>query len=958
MNYSKQGVQAKQKTLNSKSAKWGRKLVFTSIKLFLIAIIGVSILGVSTGIGMFRGILASTPSISLDSIVPDGEASIIFDNQGNEIDKVVSSNSNRINMKDMALIPKNLGHAFIALEDERFYLNNGIDIKGLFRAGFQYIKSGFKRTQGASTITQQLLKNAVFTDWTSEGDNNIKKIKRKIQEQYLAIEASKYFPKEKILLEYMNTINLGQNTLGVEAASQRYFGKSCSELNLSECAVIASITQNPSKYNPISHPEQNVKRRKTCLNKMLELEFITQAEYDEAMADTDKVYDRISLHNIDYQESVSARGTYFSDAVQKQIKKDLVEQGVYNESVASNMLYSGGLRIYTTLDPDIQRIMDEEFSNAENYPEDVKWGLDYALTVTHNGKATNYSKENMRTYFRENINKNFELLFSSQDEALEAIETYKASIVQEGDDVDENYTMTIQPQASMTVIDQNTGYVLGIIGGRGTKEGRLTLNRATDTTRQPGSTFKVLASYAPALDSAGLTLASVYNDAPFNYNDGKPVNNYDKKYEGIVSIRYAIKKSKNIVAVKTLTQITPQLGYDYLLNFGFSTLTEGKTIGNEWKTDIVQSLCLGGITRGVTNMELTAAYASIANGGAYNEPKLYTLVTDSSGNILLDNRTPQSHQVIKPTTAYLLTDAMVDVVNGGTGSSVKFDNMAIAGKTGTTSDNRDVWFAGFTPYYTAATWVGYDNNTKMNSTETRLARGLWKAVMSRIHAELPNEQFSVPDGIVSQAVCSESGLLPIPGLCNTVSESFAEGTVPTTSCNIHYQGNVCGYDLKPATEECPFKQPGVLTLPLIEDASLSKGSGGAQTSGHCQHDASFFANPDYEIIINQQSMEKGLRTQQPPAEGNENNDPPDDNDNNNNDNNDNNNDNNNNGDNNDGNANPNGGAADTNPNSDGNGTDTNPNGSNNGADTNPNNNNGNTNPNNNGDNNNGGTTQP
>lgn len=883
MNYGKKGVRAKQRALNSKSVKWGRKIALTCVKVILIAFVGVGICGIAGGIGMFRGITESTPRISLDALVPEGQASIIFDNKGNEIDQVVSSNSNRIIVKDMSMIPKNLANAFVAIEDERFYEHNGIDIKGLFRAAYQFVKSGGKEAQGASTITQQLLKNAVFTDWTSEGDNVIKKVKRKLQEQCLAIEVSKYASKERVLLAYMNTINLGQNTLGVESASQRYFGKSCSELTLSECAVIACITQNPSKYNPISHPEKNVIRRKACLDKMLELDFITQAEYNEAIADTDAVYERIGIYDINYQESVSTRGTYFSDAVQKQVKEDLIEQGVYNESMASNMLYSGGLRIFTTLDPDIQQIMDEEFNNAANYPEDVKWGLDYALTVTHNGENANYSKENMRTWFRENVNKNFDLLFSSQEEAYEAIEMYKAAVMAEGDECDEKISLTIQPQASMTVIDQSTGYVVGMVGGRGTKEGRLTLNRATDTTRQPGSTFKVLASYAPALDSAGLTLASVFNDAPFNYDDGKPVRNYNGKYEGILPIRYAIQWSKNIIAVKTLTQITPQLGYDYLLNFGFTTLTEGEYIGNEWHSDVVQSLCLGGITHGVTNMELTAAYATIANSGAYNEPKLYTLVTDSDGNVLLDNRTPQSRQVIKPTTAFLLTSAMVDVVSGGTGSSVNFGNMAIAGKTGTTTDNRDVWFAGFTPYYTAATWVGYDNNTEMNSTETKLARGLWKAVMKRIHESLPNEQFAIPNGIVQYTVCSQSGKTPIPGVCDAYlkTEFFAEGTTPTESCSVHYQGLICQYDNLPATEECPFKVGGVLSLDLIEDAALTKGSSTTQvnpdgsvtvvapnTTNHCQHDAAFFANPDYEAILNQQQMEINNRAAaaQPPAE--------------------------------------------------------------------------------------------
>lgn len=890
MDYGKKGVRTKQKALNSKSVKWGRKIALTFVKVFLIAIVGMVILGTAAGIGMFKGIINATPSISLSALVPSGQVSIIFDNKGNEIDRIVGTSSNRIIINDMSKIPKNLSNAFVAIEDERFYEHNGIDIKGLFRAGYWFLRSGGHEAQGASTITQQLLKNAVFTDWTSEGDNFIKKVKRKLQEQFLAIEVTKKTTKDEVLLQYMNTINLGQNTLGVEAASQRYFGKSCSELTLSECAVIASITQNPTKYNPIKNRDENKRRRKDCLDKMLELEFVSQQEYDEAIADTETVYDRIGIFNADYKESTSTKGTYFSDAIQKQVLNDLIEQGGYNESMASNMLYSGGLRIFSTLDPDIQAIVDEECSNEANFPEKVRWYLNYALTITNaQGEQVNYSKENMMAWFVENVNKKFNLIFNSKEEADEAIETYKAGIMQEGDEVFlENITLTPQPQISVSVIDQNTGYVVALIGGRGAKEGRLTLNRATSTVRPPGSTFKVLAAYAPALDSAGLTLASVFEDKPFSYDNGRPVKNWYKTgYKGIVPVRYAIQESMNIIAVKALTQITPQLGYDYLLNFGFTTLTNGVEINGQIMSDINQPLALGGITYGVTNVELCEAYATIANGGAYIAPKLYSRVEDADGNILLDNTTPETRQVIKPTTAYLLTDAMVDVVTKGTGASVNFGNMAMAGKTGTTTDSLDVWFAGFTPYYTACTWTGYDNNEELNNSETGISKKLWRAIMSRIHENLPNAKFETPDGITSAQVCALSGKLPIPGVCDTVkTELFAEGTIPSESCDVHYQGPVCVYDNLPATPECPFAQEGAtLIRPLVEDPSLWPGStvtnvlpdgttvtNQPQTANYCQHDATFFANPDYETVISQQQQELSQRAAaagQPPAEGGE-----------------------------------------------------------------------------------------
>ncbi len=899
MNYGKKGVRAKQKALNSKTVKIEKKILLSLVKLVLVAIVGVGICGVAAGIGAFRGILASTPTIRLDAVVASGQATIVYDCEGNEIDQYVSSNSNRLRVESMDELPDYLGKAFVAIEDERFYLHNGIDFKGMLRAGWQFLKTGGAEAQGASTITQQLLKNTVFTDWTSEGKNTIKKVKRKLQEQYLALEISKYYDKDQILLEYMNAINLGQNTLGVEAASKRYFGKSASELTVSEAAVIACITQNPSGYNPIRHPEANQKRRKKCLENMRDLGFITKAQYDEAIADTEAVYERIGNYDVDYRESTNATsGSYFSDALYEQMKDDLVNIAGYSEANAEKVLTAGGLRIYSTLDPMIQKIADEEFANAENYPSQVNWYLNYALTVvTADGTKNNYSKENMMTWFKQNVNKNFNLIFSSQEAAYEAVDTYRAAVLDELgiDNVEDNYeeavSMTPQPQAAIAIEDQSTGYVVAIVGGRGTKEGRRTLNRATDAKRSPGSTFKVLAAFAPALDSAGQTLATVYNDAPFNYDDGTPVKNWYKTgYRGINSIREAIRQSMNIIAVKTETVITPQLGYDYLLNFGFTTLTDGVVINGKTYTDVNQTLALGGLTYGVTPYEMNAAYAAIANLGTYAEPKLYTKVVDSDGNVILDNTIPTTRQVLKETTAFLLTNAMQDVVtSAGTAAVVNFNRgMAIAGKTGTSTDSKDVWFAGYTPYYTCTVWTGYDNSIGMSSSktnnETSISKTLWKAVMSRIHESLPNEQFPVPEGLVQAQVCSKSGLLPIPGLCDSpedncvVTEYFAEGSVPTESCNIHYEGDVCAYDGLPASPDCPFKVPGRLTLPLIEDASLLNGStmvienpDGTQTittpltTDHCQHDATFYANPDYESIINSQQWEINVRNEQAAA---------------------------------------------------------------------------------------------
>lgn len=884
MNYSQKGVQAKQKALNAKGGKFGRKLIITLTTLLMVAIVGVVIIGISAGLGMYHGILASTPHITSAQVAAREEATFVYDKEGHKIDELVASNSNRILVK-MEQIPQNMADAIVAIEDERFYEHNGVDFMGMLRAGYQFVITKGKEQQGASTITQQLLKNTIFTEWMEEDGNLIKSVKRKLQEQYLAIELTKVVSKEEILERYMNIINLGQNTLGVEAAAQRYFGKSVSELNLSECATIAVITQNPSKYNPISHPDQNARRRKDCLDSMLELEFITKAEYDEAIADN--VYERIERHNVNFLEDASS-SSYFVDALTYDVRNDLITKKGYSESQADFLLFSGGLRIMSTMDPKIQEIVDQEVNNPENYPDYIQYLLDCALTITSkDGTVQNYSKEMMTLYFKDNIDPKFDLLFDTPEDAVAAFEQYKTALLKEGDEYVERYSTTPQPQVSLYMMDQSTGYVVAMSGGRGTKEGRLTFNRATGSYRQPGSTFKVLAAYAPALDSAGLTLANVYNDAPFLYDDGKPVSNWysEAKYKGLCSIRYGIEQSLNIVAVKTLTQITPQLGYDYLEDFGFSQLANGKEVGGKLYYDARQPLALGGITTGVSNEELTAAYAAIANGGVYIKPKLYTLVLDSNGEIILDNRNPDpetTKQVIKDTTAFLLTDAMVDVVKKGTGTRTRFSNtMGIAGKTGTTSDNKDVWFAGFTPYYTCSTWAGYDNNHKMFSDganqETNIAKNIWRKVMEQVHQDLPDADFKVPTGIVEAEICKLSGKLPNEGLCDPsciVTEYFEEETIPTETCDVHYYGQICAYDNLIATSECPFQYEGSWIMTPVEHESLHSGSTipieqpdgtivyqTPRTSNTCQHDAIFFSNPDYQTILQIQQAELDIRIQ-------------------------------------------------------------------------------------------------
>ncbi|TGY96013.1 PBP1A family penicillin-binding protein [Petralouisia muris] len=796
MNYGKKGVSRKEKQLTSTASLVRRKFSVIFFKTLLVFFLAAIVIGGCAGIGVFKGVIDSAPDISDIDPTPTGYLSVVLDNQGNQTAKLVASGSNRVYVT-LDEIPEDLQHAFVAIEDERFYEHNGIDIKGIIRAGFTGIANGFHFSQGASTITQQLLKNNVFEGWTNQ--SGIEKVKRKIQEQYLAIELSKVKSKDWILENYLNTINLGQNTLGVQSASRRYFGKDVSELTLSEGAVIAGITKNPSAYNPVSHPEENNKRRKLVLKNMKDQNYISEKEYNEALKDD--VYSRIQQVNIEY--GTDNPNSYFVDALIDQVARDLVEKKGYTDTQAYKALYNSGLTIESTQDMGIQQICDEEVNNQENYSTAPQYSFSYRLTVEDkDGSIKNYSDQTMISYYSAS-SADYSLNFSSREEAQAAIDAYKAAIMEPGDTIvegGESVVFTLQPQAAVTIMDQYTGDVKAIVGGRGDKSGSRTLNRATDTTRQPGSTFKVLAAYAPALDTAGMTLATVQDDAPFSYANGTSLRNYDNSYRGFTTIRYAITKSINVVTVKTLTDISPQTGYDYLTNFGFTTLTED---------DIVQSLALGGITQGVTNLELTAAYATIADGGTYTKPRFYTRILDHNGNVLIDNN-QETHTVLKESTAFLLTSAMQDVITVGTGGAVNFGTMPIAGKTGTTTKNRDALFAGFTPYYTCSVWCGYDDNSPQDSALTANPKTLWRNIMGRIHENLEYKDFTQPEGITTAAVCKKSGKLAVEGLCDAdprgsmvETEFFAAGTVPTEYCDHHVSATVCTASGMLANEFCP-----------------------------------------------------------------------------------------------------------------------------------------------------------
>ena len=803
MDFTKKGAVKAQKELVSKLPRNRRKLNISVFKIILVLVLAIVIVGVGAGFGALKGILDDTPNINADALIPKGYKTTLVYQNGKEITTLANSNSNREYVYYDS-IPEDLVNAFVAIEDRRFWEHNGIDVQGIARAFIKGLKSG-DFDEGASTLTQQLIKNNVFNVGLNES-TFLDKLERKVQEQYLAVDMEKKIDKKSIVEYYLNTIYLGEGCYGVETAAKTYFGKGLSQLSVSECAVLAAIPQNPTKYDPLLSPDDNKTRRTQVLKYMLDLEYITQAQYDEAI--NDNVYKRIaSVSKKEEKQQKTEVNSYYTDEVIKQLQNDLVAKG-YSEDEAESLIWSGGLKVIVCQDPEIQEIADSVVNDTSYWPEPV-YQLNYALTLADKETKvqTNYSVENLESWFTEQEGYDYSARYYSEDDARAAADEFRDAMVAEtGDEVFmETFKLVIQPQVSFTLMDQNTGQVKALVGGRGEKTENRSFNRATEATRQPGSCFKIVATYLPALDACNMSLATVYDDAPYYYENGNQVFNWYGGYWGPKTIRYAIMESMNIIAVKCITDVTPQLAYDYLLKLGFTTLVERKTDSDGLiLSDINQSLALGGLTNGITNLEITAAYATIANGGNYIKPVFYSEVYDHEGNLLIDNREPEKTRVISEQTAWLLTSAMHDVVTGGTGSGANsYTGMYTAGKTGTTSGDFDNWFCGYNPYYTASIWLGNDENITYSPGSIKCY--MWRDIMDQVIEKKgldTSATFEMPDGIVQATVCSDTGLLPSNG-CPTVTDYFDASKIPTKYCPGVKKVVVCNESHMLANKECP-----------------------------------------------------------------------------------------------------------------------------------------------------------
>ncbi len=672
------------------------------IKLCLIAFIAVIIIVA----GVFVGIIISTAGsdvLDIDDISLDF-TSVVYcvDDEGNEIEyESLYQDENRV-WVDFAEIPAHVKNAAVAIEDERFYKHIGFDIKSTAYATFNYLVKG-SSDRGASTITQQLVKNL-----TGEKD---KSPVRKVKEIVLAIRLEQKMTKEQILELYLNTIYLGHRCNGIGSAAEYYFDKDVSELTVAESAAIIGITQYPSLYDPIANPDKNKEKQELILYKMNQLGFLPDEEYTEAKEQ--------ELVFVAKEQTHGSVQSYFVDALIEEVLEDLQNECGYTETVAKKMLYTGGLKIYCTVDPQIQEIMDKVYMDPASFakaPRDV------------------------------------------------------------------------QPQSSMTIIDPYTGYVKGLVGGRGEKTADRVLNRATQTQRQPGSSIKPIAVYGPAIDLGISSPGTIWTDKPVTFGSWTP-KNYGGDFKGPVTMRYAVQQSLNTIAVQVLDNVGTTNSYNYMTQkLGAKSLVE--TDKN------LAALALGGLTNGITNIEMTAAYAAFVNDGVYIEPVTYTKIVNSSGKVIYEKE-QQKNIAFSKDTSRIMLNVLKSAVSGGTGSSAYFaGGYDIGGKTGTTDDDKDRWFVGVTPYYAGAVWVGFDEPAPLNFFPSNPATRAWKLVMSEVHKVkgLPSKYFpGVTSKYTSATVCADSGLLPGPDCEHDLkgtrlrSDYFLPREIPSKECDFEHE---------------------------------------------------------------------------------------------------------------------------------------------------------------------------
>lgn len=747
----------------------------TTIRLsFIIALcVGLALLGAVIGIA--KAFVDTAPTLDLAALDAQDKTSFIYDSEGNLITDYKGT-EDRI-MVSIDEIPEMLQNAFIAVEDARFYEHNGVDVKRIVGALVANFTSG--STQGGSTITQQLIKQTVLSSEQS--------YKRKLQEAYLAMELETRYTKKQILESYLNTIFLGGSYYGVRVAAYGYFGKELDQLTLRECAMLAGLTRSPNYYNPRSNfytrntegsntPDITNNRTDYVLRQMRENGLITAQQYNAAL-------DRSTASVLEKSPASTDMYAYphyveyaISDVVDTFLDLNGLEDTSANRYAMENKLRTGGYSVYLCLDTEIQEIVEDTLANWSNYPR----------------------------------------LRDPSDK------------VYQSRNADGTYTEIEQPQAAACVFDYRTGELKAIVGGRYKPTTRKTLNRASGMTMPVGSSIKPLTVYAPAID-LGASPASIAYNMPVPISgwkdssgkDSWPKNYGGGGYKGPQSFRSALRNSYNTAAAQILmTYVGVSRSVEYLHLMGIPD----KNINAD-----PFGLALG--SSGITPVQMAVAFGTIANKGVYQQPLSFSRIVDSNGNVVVDMHQQQDrHQVFKPSTAYLVVDMLKEAVQSGTGTKAKISSQVVAGKTGTNSDSKGVFFAGMTGWYSASVWIGHDNYKALSSKATggNAAAPLWQSFMEKIHKAKNLDSREIIDGtpsdynLVRVTTCGVSGQLATDACYNdvngykTITDYWSADSVPTAYCSMHKSVSICTESGLLATDYCPsysVENRGIVLIP-------------------------------------------------------------------------------------------------------------------------------------------------
>ena len=890
---------ARTQTKKSKKSRKSGKKHRLNLKQFLKFSICVCLICALAVVAYVASVISKAPEIETNNIYSLlSQSSVLYDDEGEIIDNIFADQKRTL--VEINQIPDHVQYAFIALEDKTFETHNGFNIIRIFGAIKDAIIHG-NGISGTSTITQQLARNLYLDDRMTE-----RSLDRKLTEAYYSVILEKKLNKDQILEAYLNTIYFGDG-YGVQAAAQAYFSKDIEDITIAEAAWLAAMPQRPTDYALVystnkanlAEDAENIittngdrayvwndkakGRMETCLYLMHEQGYINDAEYEEAKATELKDIINPSL------DSLNTVSNYFADYVITQVIADLQEEYGYDYSKARDMVYNGGLNIYTTMDSQAQAVIEQEFSEDDNFPEPInykkdsdgnilnenggvllykysyyieddgtfklksseyEWNDDGSLTIFKGKRLaiynttvqgqTDYSVEFKSMYNIEDDHFysipggyiNIPQAYKSRDKdnnlvvSAEFFEKYPNFFTEDGKKLStKEFSLkqkVIQPQAAMTIIDNNTGAIKAMIGGRKTS-GRMLFNRAT-ATRQPGSSIKPIAVYAAALqqsfelekegqmstyfdaeiDQQGTTLwgnyltaGSIIDDEPTTINGKKwPVNSY-REYRGLYTFRTALQQSVNVCAVKLLTQVGVDYAFDMAEKFGLTSLiSEGEV------NDVnLAALGMGGMTNGVSTLEMASAYTTFVNDGVHKSHSCYTKVTTRNGDILLEPAITET-EVLDPGVAWIMRDVLQTVVSEGIAGNAKVKGEKVGGKTGTTSDSYDIWFDGFSANYSAAVWIGNDVNIKLSSMSGKAA-SLWSNIMGQIDDAKGGKYSKRPENVIQVEIDTKSGLLATEDSTSTRSEYFTAGTEPTESGSLNTTVELCSSSEYLATPGCP-----------------------------------------------------------------------------------------------------------------------------------------------------------